>query len=315
MTAFIQVHTPRWLSYFARNGHPEAAPLAAGVEGAVYRLGDGVVAKVWRRKRAPELLAAQRFYADVAAAGLPFATPLILRVEEVEQTAITYERELHGAPLQQRLNDTHAALDATTLSCLLQVVKALATVPATPAMRQLPVLDEDRPLWAGTDDFPTALIALLERRTARYGDLLARHVPGFRLRYERLLTKLDSFDRIPATVVHGDLFGENILVDDEGQPTAVLDFGFLSTAGDPRLDASITALITDMYGPHAPARASALTHTFATELGYPIDVMLAYQAAYAIATSNAFTDDGSDGHFAWCVAQLNRPDGHVAAGR
>ncbi|MEH1129012.1 phosphotransferase family protein [Micromonospora sp. CPCC 206061] len=308
MTGFVQVHTPRWLSYFVQSGFAEAEPLASGVEGAVYRLGNGVVAKVWGRRREPELLLAQRFYADVAAAGLPFATPVILRVEEIGQTAITYERELHGTPLQHRMNDAHPALDASTLSCLLQVVKALATVPATPAMRQLPVLGEDRPLWADGDDFPTALTALLRRRTARYGELLARHVPDFFLRYERLLQKLDAIDRIPTTVVHGDLFGENILVDDHGRPTAVLDFGFLSTAGDPRMDASITALITDMYGPHGPARVDALTHEFATELGYPLDVILLYQAAYAIATSNAFTDDGTDGHFAWCVAQLNRPD-------
>jgi hypothetical protein len=34
----------------------------------------------------------------------------------------------------------------------------------------------------------------------------------------------------------------------------------------------------------------------------------AVQAAFAIATSNAFTPDGSDGHFAWCIAQLSRAD-------
>jgi aminoglycoside phosphotransferase (APT) family kinase protein len=304
--SFLQVHTPRWLSHFARNGYAEAAPLAAGVEGAVYRLGDGLVAKVWGRRRRPELLLAQRFYADVAAAGLPFATPVILRVEEVDQTAITYERELHGTPLQHRISHTRPQLDSATASCLLQVVKALGTVPATPAMRQLAVLDEDRPLWAGANDFPTALMALLHRRTARYGELLGRHVPDFPRRYERLRRKLEAVDRIPTTVVHGDLFGGNILVDDDGQATAVLDFGFFSTAGDPRMDAGITAIIADMYGPHGAARADALTHTFAAELGYPIDVLRVYQAAYAIATSNAFTDDGSDGHFAWCVAQLNR---------
>lgn len=315
MTGFVQVHTPQWLRHFARQGYTEAAPLAAGVEGAVYRLGNGTVAKVWAHRRRPELLLAQRFSADVAASDLPFATPVILRVEEVGQTAVTYERELHGVPLRQRLTDARPELDASTLSCLVQVVKALATVAATPAMRQLPVLDEDRPLWTGTDDFPAALIALLQRRTARHGELLARHVPGFWLHYGRLLRKLDAVDRVPDTVLHGDLVAGNILVDDGGRPAAVLNFGFLSTAGDPRMDAAVTALITDMYGPHGPARVTVLTRTFAGELGYPIDVLLAYQAAYATATSNAFTDDGSDGHFAWCVAQLNRPDLHAAIDR
>jgi hypothetical protein len=41
---------------------------------------------------------------------------------------------------------------------------------------------------------------------------------------------LTALDRIPATVIHGDLFGENILVDEAVRPTAVLDFGFRASA-------------------------------------------------------------------------------------
>ncbi len=32
-------------------------------------------------------------------------------------------------------------------------------------------------------------------------------------------------------------------------------------------------------------------------------------------TSNAFTSDGSDGHFAWCMAQLRRAEVSEAIGR
>jgi hypothetical protein len=84
------------LRYFASTGYPDVEPLAAGVEGAIYRLGDGMVAKVWGHQRKPELAAMQRFYADVAAAGLPYATPLIHAVQEVNGVAITFERELSG---------------------------------------------------------------------------------------------------------------------------------------------------------------------------------------------------------------------------
>jgi hypothetical protein len=63
-----------------------------------------------------------------------------------------------------------------------------------------------------------------------------------------------------------------------------------------------------MYGPHEPAITDALTAQAAQDLGFPIDVLLIYQAAYAVATANAFTSDGSDGHFAWCINQLRRSD-------
>jgi len=246
----------------------------------------------------------QRFYADVARAGLPFATPVILEVEEVDGVAVTFEQELHGEPLQKRLAFEDAELDPATLNCVVEVLRALATVPGTDAMREMSVLDEERPFWAGTDDFRTALVALLERRVARFGGALRSHVPDFDRRYTRILEKLDALDGVPSTVIHGDLFGENVLVDDRVRPVAVIDFGFLSTAGDPRLDASITAVTMNMYGPHAPTIAAAVTDRFADELGYSVEAMLIFRAAYAVATSNVFTPDGSDGHFPWCVAQL-----------
>lgn len=298
--------SPHWLRHFADAGYPRVRSLAAGAEGAVYRLDDATVAKVWDRRRAAELRRSQRFYADVARAGLPFATPVIHRVDEVDGVALTIERHLPGVPLQGWLSPADRDVGAAVTDCLVQVLHALRRVPGTPAMRQLPVLDEQRPFWTGADDFRAALIALLRRRVARFGDLLRAHVHDFDHRYDRLLSRLARLDPVPPTVVHGDLFGENVLVDSGVRPVAVLDFGFLATCGDPRLDAAISAMTMNMYGPAAPAVTESLTVRLAGGLGYPIEELLILQAAYAVATSNAFTVDGTDGHFPWCVSQLTR---------
>ena len=304
---FGSAHTQRWLEYFASRGH-DPRPLAAGVEGAIYDLGDGLVAKVWRDRRHAELLRMQRFYTDVAAAGLPFRTPEILSVGQVGPASVTYERKLPGVPLQQRLGRDDDGADPAAARCVADVLRALATVPATPAMRQLAVLDEDRPLWDAASTFQEALAGLLRRRVARFGPVIRRHLPDFDRRCERLPERLRALTGPPDAVIHGDLVPANILVDEQARPLAVLDFGFLTTAGDPRLDAAIAASVMNMYGPHAPAITRALTARLARDLGYPAEVLLVYQAAYAVATSNAFTSDGSDGHFAWCIDQLRRPD-------
>lgn len=267
MPEFVVDHTQEWFDHFTRQGH-DPKPLAAGVEGAIYDLGNGLIAKVWRERRAAELERMQSFYVDVAAACLPFGTPEILRVEQVGGTSVTYERKLPGEPLQGRLD----------------------------------VADHD------ADTFQAALLALLDRRAIRFGDVIREHLPDFDRRYSALRERLATLGAWPDTVIHGDLLGGNVLVDDQARPLAVLDFGFLTTAGDPRLDAAITANIMNMYGPHAPAITQNLTARIARELGHPADVLLVYQAAYAVATSNAFTPDGRDGHFAWCIAQLRRAD-------
>lgn len=313
MPEFVLDHTQQWLDHFASKGH-DAKPLAAGVEGAIYDLGDGLIAKVWRERRASELERMLSFYADVAAADLPFETPEILRVEQVGGTAVTYERKLPGEPLQHRLSRDDHQIGPAAVRSVVEVLRALATVPATTSMRQLPVLDEDRPLRAGADTFQAALLGLISRRVTRFGSIIRRRLPDFDRRCTALQERLATIGPGPETVIHGDLLGGNILVDDQHRPLAVLDFGFLTTSGDPRFDAAITASIMNMYGPHALAITRDLTARFAQDLGYPTEVLLTYQAAYAAVTSNAFTPDGSDGHFAWCIAQLSRDDISEALG-
>jgi aminoglycoside phosphotransferase (APT) family kinase protein len=298
-----------WLERFRSAGHREVTTLAAGAEGSVYRLGDGTVAKVWVRRRRAELLLMQQAYVDIATAGLPFATPVIHIVQEIDGAAVTIEQELPGQPLQAHLEgNAGAVLDDVVVGCLSGILRELSRVPATAALRALPVLDERRPFWDSHRDFPAALIAMLRRRSGQHGPLLRQHIEDYDLRQDRVLARLDALGVVEPRLVHGDLFGGNILVDQGRQPLAVLDFGFFTTAGDPRLDAAITAAIMDMYGPRAADVTFALTARLADELDCPVETLLVYQAAYALATSNAFTDDGSDGHFAWCVRQLARAD-------
>ena len=306
-----QQHTAAWVRYFADRGHESARPLAAGVEGAVYRLGDGTVAKVWsgRRPAVPELV--RRVYDDIArhSPPLPFATPEILAVEEHEGVLVTYERELRGTPLRadSAIVAPPRELPARETDALLTVLRALSAVPGTEAMRRLTVQGDDRPLWEGHARFPDALAALVRRAVRRRGDLLAARVPDLAAMVRRTTESLVALpDSQSVSVVHGDLVPPNIHVDGTGAPTAVLDFGFFTTAGDPAFEAAVTAAVWDMYGPYAEHHTAVLTRLFAEEFRHSPDTLALYRRAYALATYDLFSSDGSDGHFRWCAALLGR---------
>ncbi|POX45882.1 phosphotransferase family protein [Streptomyces sp. Ru72] len=310
MVEYHQRHTDDWLAYFATLGHADAQPLAAGVEGAVYRLGEGLVAKVWSGRPPVGLGLIRRVYADVARHQLPFATPQIHAVEERNGVLVTYERELPGAPLRGDAGSTPPARDvpARETDALLTVLRGLASVPGSPAMRRLTVQGDDRPLWEGHTRFPDALAALVERAARRHGDVLATAVPGSAAVVERAAKALRALPATPVTAIHGDLVPPNVHVDDAGLPVAVLDFGFFTTAGDPAFEAAVTAAIWDMYGPYAEHHTAELTSLFAAALGYDAKVLSLYQTAYALTTYDLFSPDGSDGHFQWCAALLNRDE-------
>lgn len=300
--------TDRWLAYFAERGHTGVRRIGAGVEGTVYRLGEGRVAKVWSGRPPADFELTRQVYADIARHPLPFSTPQILDVEDHQGVLVTYERELPGVSM--RVDSAHADFERGVSTphsdALLGVLRGLASVPATNAMRQLTVQGDDRPLWRDHDCFRHALAALVARAAARNGSALAAHVPDFDAGVERTQQTLHSLPDAPVTVIHGDLVPPNIHIDAAGRPVAVLDFGFYTTAGDPAFEAAVTAAVWDMYGPHAEEHTAQLTQLFARELGHPPATLTAYQAAYALTTYDLFGLDDHDGHFRWCTQQLRR---------
>ncbi|SDD37846.1 phosphotransferase family protein [Glycomyces harbinensis] len=308
MVDFRQGHTAAWAQYFARRGFPVAEPIAAGVEGAVYRLEAGTVAKVWSGRPPADFALTREVYADIAHHRPPFATPEILKTEEVDGVLVSYERELPGTPLapDSGVRDPGRAIPPGQADALLAVLRGLAAVPGTDAMRRLTVQGDDRPLWQDRARFPDALADLVERAVGRHRDLLAAHVPDLAVTVERTVRALRALPDTPVTVVHGDLVPPNVHVDATGLPVAVLDFGFFTTAGDPAFEAAVTAAVWDMYGPYAEEHVATLTGRFAAELRHPPQTLALYQTAYALATYDLFSTDGTDGHFRWCAALVDR---------
>ncbi len=87
--------------------------------------------------------------------------------------------------------------------------------------------------------------------------------------------------------------------------SAVIDWGFLSLFGDSSLEASG---IYNLYGDHHRKIDDFMLSTCVDAMGYDRHRLLVYRALYAIMTSKSYSEDGSDGQYAWCVNTLHRDD-------
>ncbi|MEU1414718.1 aminoglycoside phosphotransferase family protein [Streptomyces sp. NPDC005731] len=299
--------TAKRLQHLVDAGYPDARPVRGAVEGAVYLVGQGRVAKVWEHRHGSELLRMQRFYAD-SAGHLPFDAPRILAVQDIAGVPVTVEREPIGEPLAVKVRTDDPEVLPEAVDCLVRVLRALADAHDVDEVKRLPVLDEERPLWEGHTAFGTALADLIDRRVGRCSGLLSARVADFAGKRARLVERLRSLPATtPEAVVHGDVFPETVLVDEDLKPVALVDYGFLSTGGDPRFDAAVAAAIFPTSVEHAAEITRRLTERFADEFGYETDDLLLYRAAYAMATCDAFAPGGGDDHFAWCTSVLDDP--------
>ncbi|UED86777.1 phosphotransferase family protein [Streptomyces profundus] len=301
----MQRHDEKWIDYFAARGHASVAPLAAGMEGSVYALDATSVAKVWAVRSGEELARLRRFYDALAATELSFRTPRITEVLAVDGQFVSVEERLHGTPLDER-DAQHPEVLPRGAAAMLDVLDQLGRVDA-PALRGLAVLDEEHPFWAGHATWPEALTALIERRLARFGDVYRSFVPGFDAKVRRMLALVAGLD-VPLGLLHGDLVPPNLLVDDELRVASVLDFGFLSTVGDPVFDLAVTASVYDMYSPAARRTERLVDGLIAERFDAPPERMALYRAVYGVVAGNVFDPLGQDGHFRFCADQLTRPE-------
>ncbi|MFC6162353.1 aminoglycoside phosphotransferase family protein [Kribbella jiaozuonensis] len=268
--------------------------IGQGMEGAVYDLGDGTVRKVWFDRRPEDVLPLKAFLDELPE--LPFRTPRIREIGVGENgLAVSVEDKLTGVPLREAGLPEEQALDAFVL-----VVEALRSTRPGPAATAMTVINE--PFWK--QSWGESLAVLVGRRAAASKVHLERDVPGFPRLLDQVVEGLSSLPDLALSVVHGDICPPNVLMDG-ARVAAVLDWGFLSTAGDNTFEASLAAGFFDMYGPEARRLDELLLGRF-EELGHDRERMRLYRQAYAIITATIYDENAGDGHYVWCVNQLTK---------
>jgi aminoglycoside phosphotransferase (APT) family kinase protein len=288
------------VEYFEQHASAPVTLLGQGMEGAVYDLGGGMVGKVWFNRTADEVLPLQAFLGELNQQDLPFRTPDITVVDSVDDRAVSIERKLTGTPLREAL-ERGVMTQQQGLDLFVDVVTALGKTKAGPATKALPLLGET----PAQGEWGEALAELVRQRAIKSREYLSADVEGFDDLLQRALAKLDALRLDNHQIVHGDICTPNLLVDD-GQ-IALLDWGFFTTAGDNTFDASTAAAFYDMYSPAARTIDDLLLDRFEAR-GHDRDRMYLYRAAYSIATATIYSPTAADGHYTWCVNNLNRKD-------
>ena len=298
-----------WIRHFRKQGFLNPSLIAAGMDGAVYSLvPDEVIAKVWHHRNETQLVRLRTFYAGLARLASHIQTPQITDVQVVDGTVVSIEKYLRGALLHESLSKDASHPEPEAVAAIASVLTFLRSVPAADRFSGLTILDEPTPLWDGTGKWSEAVLRAISRRVDRFRPQLQSRIGDLDAIVAAIGRFLETRDGVAMSLVHGDVCPANIMVDQKVRPVAIIDFGFLTSIGDAAFDVSIASAVFDMYGPHAGVIDDEVTRSLAETVGDDPRVVLAYRAVYALISSNAYSDDGSDGHFRWCIGMLDRED-------
>lgn len=279
------------------------------MEAEVHACGPDAVLKLYDgTARLTDLLTLQGFYDSLDRRLVPYALPRIHTVVRRGRFVVVVERRLAGT----RLSETLPALTREQLEAVMErylsAALAVSRFKASPELDRYKLLDPDCISQQSKGDWNRFLSRYLDHKLTQVGCYLCSDVPEFDAKTQQLQEILVPPYGGDYCLVHGDFFPGNLLVDDDGQITALLDFGLLTMWGDRLLDIATGWAFFDMYDELGVRATDRYLGFVLDRLGEGVRGKLyRYVLVYSILSANTYSPDCRDGHYAWCVANLSNP--------
>ena len=225
--------------------------LGAGEDAWAFALSDTEAIRVFPHASKSFVSELVCLYERLQGHSFSFQCPRIHEVRVHEGIVYTIEARLPGRPMGEFCRQVDGEARRRVLRNYLGALRELGEVE---------IGDCDFGGLSASAVWPTAgtwrefLRRALETSWRQVGPGLTEECPDLRRTVSRLeaLIEEDQMNWDRKSLVHGDAYPGNVLVDDDGDVATILDFGRYSLVGDPRLDVAIAIELTEMAGGFSP---------------------------------------------------------------
>ena len=288
---------------------PEAL-IRSGMEAKVYAFGTDTVLKLYPGTTSLADLATLRdFYASLDRSVVSYDLPDIQTIAAEGDFCISIERHLPGTPMSAVL----PALTQNQMDGMMQTylngALELSNIPIPSDFARYKLFDPEGISQRTAGDWHQFLARFLAQRLTQLTAYLSRDVTNFTAKVEQLYAILARPYTGDYRLIHGDFFPGNLLIDAAHSITALLDFGLLTMLGDPLFDIATGWVFFDMYDElKANIRERYLAMAL-ERLGERVrGDLYRYVLVYSFLSANTYSPNCTDGHYQWCVANLNRQE-------
>ena len=281
-----------------------------GMEAEVYAIGSDTILKLYiGTTNLAYLTTLQNFYASFNQSAISYSLPYIQTVASEGDICISTERQLPGIPMSAILPTlTNRQMDSM-MQAYLAAALELTNVQIPSDFDRYKLFDADGMSRRKNGDWHQFLTRYLTQKLTQVTYYLNKDVLNFAVKVKQLYTILAQPYTGNYHLVHGDFFPGNILIDKMCHVTALLDFGMLTMYGDSLFDIATGWVFFDMYDElKVNIRERYLSMTLET-LGRRVRGNLyRYVLLYSVLSANTYSSKCTDGHYQWCVANLNNQE-------
>ena len=224
--------------------------LGAGEDAWAFALSDTEAVRVFPHASKSFVSELVHLYDRLQGHSFSFQCPRIHEVRVHEGIVYTIEARLPGRPMGEFCRGADGEARRRVLRNYLEALREVGEVE---------IGDRDfgglsiSAVWPTAGTWKEFLRRGLETSWGQIGPGLTEEFPGVRRiisRLEVLIEERMDWDR--KSLVHGDAYPGNVLVDDDGEVATILDFGRYSLVGNPRLDVAIAIELTEIAADFTP---------------------------------------------------------------
>lgn len=248
----------------------------------------------------------RRFYDSIQSSDVSYEFPYIYNIVEEDNIVVTIEKRILGKSMQNFLSRLNNEQLNTLMNTYLSASLEMQAVKLDPNFEGYKLFDDYRIPASQQKDWHDLLKQYLIKKQKEVEGYFSEDVVNYQDKLGILLEILSSEYQGNYSLLHGDFYPGNLLINEEGEITGLIDFGLMTMYGDYLFDVATGWVFFDMYDKLKANILERYLNLIINTLGEEVrEKLYFYVLVFSIFAANFYSEDCSDGHYQWCVRNLN----------
>lgn len=281
--------------------------LGAGMEAEVYSYDKDKVLKLYNdRSDVNKQKTLKGFYSSIDSSSLSYDLPYIWDTFVENDILVTIEKRIEGSNLQDLLSEMDDNEQNKIMESYLQATIELKSVKLEPALEGFTLFNDHQISLPKLHCWYELIKEIMIGKLNELEPYFKKDVVNYEAKVNQLIEILSAGYEGEYSLIHGDFFPGNIMVTNSGRVTGVIDFGMMTMYGDNFFDIAIGWACFDMYDELQANLRERYLNIIISTLGEGVrNKLYFYVLIYSFISANFYSSNCADGHYQWCVENLN----------
>src|SRR5690625_388246 len=281
--------------------------LGSGMEAEVYAYDNNKILKLYNgmfNTNKQNIL--KFFYSNLNSSSLSYELPYIYDTFVENDILVTIEKRIAGSNLQSVFSEMNYNEQNEMMERYLNVNIELKSVKIKYNLEGFTLFNDNQVPLLKINNWFNLLKEIIFRKQKELEPYFKKDVINYDSKVNQLVVNLSLGYEGEYSLIHGDFYPGNLMVNKSGMVTGLIDFGLMTMYGDNLFDIAIGWVCFDMYNELNAKIYERYLNIIISTLGEDVRKRLYfYVLIYSFISANFYSHNCKDGHYQWCVKNLN----------